>query len=421
MNIDDIGPATSATSAAAAASRFAHRLPPPSTSTLFDTMAATGSMSVNVVNVDVVLSASESDSDSDGDSLRTAGAHGAIGINIDGGHSSSSESSGEESRSVAGAAIGPNVDDDDGDDDENEEEVDDNGEDNDDDDDEEGDEEGDDGGGGDQHNRPSHSAAIVLEPARLLGHTLQLPQELCDDPLVFAEFFSLDTWNGLSATAQAHLQQFLPQFGLPDAEQNADEQARTVMGLLGGLDDGDGIMARFDVTPMRAFQANLEAGNYRPDIARVRAQIRRQQRREQRFQAGERVSRMAKELLVRSERMLRVAYDAPRGVAAARPTAERSFGRAGGGGGGGAATNEQRLSETAAQRRSNKRYYAEIAGILAQTGLVEEEGYGSAEDDGLFPAGVLPEVMTRKTRKYLSGIQVGCVRWWQEMRTSPSY
>lgn len=271
---------------------------------------------------------------------------------------------------------------------------------------------------------------VAMEPARILCETLFLPQELCDNPHIFAEFFSLDTWNGLPAAAQAHLQQFLPQFGgIVDAERTADEQARAVLGLFGGLDDDDNAdstdnsssLSRFGVAPMRVFQANLEEGNYRPDIARVCSVIRRQQRREQRFQECERVSRMAKEMLVRRERLLRSAYDAPPGaangvrrtmvVAAATATALQSAA-----GGGHLNAGQMVPKETAAQRRSRKRYYSHVASIATQAGLAaasadDGDGDENTEDEELCPGG-RPEVMARKTRKYLMGLQVSCSGWF---------
>lgn len=239
--------------------------------------------------------------------------------------------------------------------------------------------------------QPHPHSSVVLEAAEILGQTLQLPQDLCDSKLIFDEFFSLDTWNGLPATAQAHLQQFLPQFGMCDAEQNADEQARTILGLFGGAPTA-GVLERFGVAPMSVLQANLEDGNYRPDIAHVRAVIRRQQRREQRFQEAERVSRMAKELLVRRERLLRQAYDAPPGE---RLRTDRRCGLGG---------VRMLPAETLAQRRSKKRYFSEVAGIAAQCGLVEEDAEVLTDDEQC-PGG-RPEVMARKTRKYLNGILV---------------
>lgn len=222
---------------------------------------------------------------------------------------------------------------------------------------------------------PELTDAIEFEAAALNGHTFNLPVELCENPLIFEEFFSIDTWNALGATAQQHLHQFLPQFAHLSPAENHAEQQHTVLALLGGNPEARHRIDRFGNAPMAQIQANLEAGNYRPDIARARARIEHQKRRERRFQEAERISRMAKELLVRRERLLH-AYDttAPGRPAGSAPNTDWGL----------ASKSHSRWStskssvETSLKERSRKRYYDELASIAKRAGVVGEPEFDEA-------------------------------------------
>lgn len=99
----------------------------------------------------------------------------------------------------------------------------------------------------------------VLEPVRILGHTLELPQDLCEDYGVFKEFFSMKTWEALDDKHREHLKAFLPKF--PDNQE--EEQEKTVKMLFN--------REPFHFTsPLNDFYNNLRQGNYRPDIAKMK-------------------------------------------------------------------------------------------------------------------------------------------------------
>lgn len=200
----------------------------------------------------------------------------------------------------------------------------------------------------------SDQLELSLEPARILKETLELPKGLCDNPSIFNEFFSLDTWNCLPEHMKDQLKPFLPNFAdVCDTEAEAQrEMDETVRQLF-----TDQIM-RFNSAPLTDFQRNLEDGNYRPDISRLRDNIRKSHKREQRFQLCERVSRLAKTLAVSRARLLRVAYE----------TTELS----------GLQRNDRvdgttkKLSVSAAAARAKKRYADEIGSILEDVGLDDE-------------------------------------------------
>lgn len=99
----------------------------------------------------------------------------------------------------------------------------------------------------------------LLEPVSILGHTLELPQELCEDYGIFKEFFSMKTWDSLEDKHKEELTKLLPQF----KDDQEDENEKTLKMLFN--------YEPFHFTsPLSNFYNNLRQGNYRPDIARMR-------------------------------------------------------------------------------------------------------------------------------------------------------
>ncbi len=227
----------------------------------------------------------------------------------------------------------------------------------------------------------SESSSVILEPARILKHQLDLPKGLCDNVNIFNEFFSLDTWNNLPEPIKDHLVNFLPNFST-DPLTNRHEQDATIEQFF-----NNGIH-RFGASPLRDFQKNLEEGNFQPDISRLRSNIQKSLRREQKFQECEHLSRLAKSLVVSRERLLKAAYDSPCG---ATLKVERVF------------HGTNKLSTSAAAMRAKKRYFQDITTISEDVGLNP-----SLSDDENYPEGP-PAQLSRKQRRHLSGIQVSSV------------
>lgn len=229
----------------------------------------------------------------------------------------------------------------------------------------------------------SEMSAIPLEPSRILKQTIELPVGLCENASVFDEFFSLDTWNTLAAPIQDHLKQFLPRFSDNPAINDA-EQTRTVRAFFNNE------LQRFGAAPLLDFQRNLEGGNYRPDIARYRANLQKSQRREQRFQESERISRVAKAAMISREKLLKVAYDAAPGGSLRSARLGTTA----------ADAAMPKLLASAAAQRSRKRYFHEISAIAEDTGLdgllSDVENYADSP----------PVQLTRKQRRHLGGYQV---------------
>lgn len=228
--------------------------------------------------------------------------------------------------------------------------------------------------GSDTSSSCSDQLSLSLEPARILKETLELPKGLCENPSIFQEFFSLDTWQCLPDHMKDQLQPFLPDFGDvcatdAEAQRQTDETVRQLF---------SNQITRFNASPLADFQRNLEEGNYRPDISRLRDNIQKSHKREQRFQLCERVSRLAKTLAVSRARLLRVAYQSTdlSGIKE-EPRANATT---------------KKLSISAAAARAKKRYAEEIGSILEDVGLEDEL---TDEDSG----GERPQVKQPKKAK----------------------
>lgn len=227
----------------------------------------------------------------------------------------------------------------------------------------------------------SDASSRSLEPARILKQNLELPKGLCENKAIFEEFFSLETWNCLPDHMKDQLKPFMPRFTSVTTSPQEEHQQHivTIQKLFSNQ------ITRFQSSPLNDFHQNLEDGNYRPDIARLRANIRKSQRREQRFQQCERISRLAKSLAMSREKLLRAAYDSP-------PNAHLRAGKI---------SPPMKLASSAAALRAKKRYFQEISGIAEDVGMD-----GPLSDDENYPEGP-PTQLSKKQRKHLFGIQVG--------------
>lgn len=212
----------------------------------------------------------------------------------------------------------------------------------------------------------SEQSSQSLEPARILKQNLELPKGLCENVSIFNEFFSPDTWRCLPDHMKDQLKPLLPNFSDVCANDKKETQRETNATLQKLFTNQ---ITRFESSPLIDFQRNLEDGNYRPDISRLRANIKKSQRREQRFQQCERVSQMAKTLVVTREQLLQNAYNGT----ASNETVKRSNKKK---------RTPFKLKTNAAANRSKKRYFDEISKIRAEVGLDSD-----LSDDDIFPDG----------------------------------
>lgn len=223
----------------------------------------------------------------------------------------------------------------------------------------------------------SRKSSQSLEPARILKHTLQLPKGLCENMQIFNNFFSLETWECLPDHIKDQLKNYLPSFDgvTGDAKEEQCEANATVKKLF--LNQ----ITRFDSSPLIDFQKNLEDGNYRPEISRLRANIRKSQRREQRFQQCERVSRLAKSLAIARERLLRSTIKQEKINNKKKQKIDV------------ATTTPQKLINSVASSRARKRYFEEISNLNDYVGL--ETVFSDDENSPNDSASILSKKMKR--------------------------
>lgn len=216
-----------------------------------------------------------------------------------------------------------------------------------------------------------------VETAKILKNYIELPKGLCENANIFNEFFSHKMWSSLPEQVKQHLKvNFLPNF-----PANDELQKEITMQKLFNRET-----FRFGKSPLVEFQKNLEEGNFRPDIAKLQSTIRKNERREQRFVECERISRIAKAVMMSREKLLRAAYNAPPGIV---PKVDRTV------------QNVPRFSSTPAAARAKKRYFQEIQHVVDEVGLD-----GPPSDDENYPEGP-PAQLSRKQKRHLSGIQGG--------------
>lgn len=211
-----------------------------------------------------------------------------------------------------------------------------------------------------------------LEAARILRHSMELPKGLIENPNIFNEFFSLDTWRCLPDHMKEQLRPLLPKFDDVCEPKEAHHETNVTLQKL-----FTNQIKRFDSSPLCTFQQNLDEGNYRTEISRLRGNIKKSQRREQRFQNCERISQLAKSLVVSREQLLRSAQE---GKSAKRSHKRKAL---------------PQLTASEAAIRSRKRYIDEISKIRQEVGLDSE----LSEDDRM-------DEPIKKTKRSMTNNQV---------------
>ncbi|KAF6211955.1 hypothetical protein GE061_012472 [Apolygus lucorum] len=59
---------------------------------------------------------------------------------------------------------------------------------------------------GSSYHSDDSSQSGRMESARILGETFHFPQGLCDNPEIFKEVLSIDTWNNFTPEQRQHLE-----------------------------------------------------------------------------------------------------------------------------------------------------------------------------------------------------------------------
>ncbi|EEB14431.1 nfrkb, putative [Pediculus humanus corporis] len=135
-----------------------------------------------------------------------------------------------------------------------------------------------------------------------MGEQFELPQGLAENADIFKEFFSISTWQSLSPSDQAHLQQFLPSF----PENDSYEKNVTLKRLFNRENFKFG-------SPLVTFFNNLQNGHFRPDIAHLRCLMKKAERRQYREQRKRHCFELLKEVIVGRREVLEAAYNSPLG------------------------------------------------------------------------------------------------------------
>ncbi|XP_075976677.1 uncharacterized protein LOC142976945 isoform X2 [Anticarsia gemmatalis] len=210
----------------------------------------------------------------------------------------------------------------------------------------------------------------VMEPVRILGQSLELPQELCEDYSVFKEFFSIKTWDALEDKHKEELSKYLPKF----TENEEEEKEKTIKMLFNH--------EPFHFTsPLDNFYNNLRQGNYRPDIAKMRKFLLKARAKQQRQKIKSYYAKLLPEVLLSRERVLAAVKAAPPGPVPNLPLLppKRSY----------------KNNYKPIYLRAKQRYFEELAAIRSEVG-------GDESDDENYPEGP-PEQSVRKRKQITSG------------------
>ncbi|XP_046967985.1 nuclear factor related to kappa-B-binding protein isoform X1 [Vanessa cardui] len=213
----------------------------------------------------------------------------------------------------------------------------------------------------------------VTEPVRILGHTLELPQELCEDYSIFKEFFSMKTWDSLEDKHKEYLKEFLPTF-----PENDEEEKETTIKMLFNFEP-----FHFK-SPLNQFFGNLRQGNYRPDIARMRKFLMKARAKQQKHKTKSYYAKMLPEVLISRERLLAAAKALPPGPVPFLPTLPPK--------------PSPRNNYKPMYVRARQRYFEELAAIWSEVG-------GEESEDENYPEG--PPENTFKKRKTMHSGQIG--------------
>lgn len=134
------------------------------------------------------------------------------------------------------------------------------------------------------------------------NETFKFPRNILENPMIFKEFFSNETWKSLPENYRLYLKnKYLPNF--PD--DNSFEQEKSVHMLFSNN------IKRFNKNAFYEAYKRLEEGNFRPEIFHLRNCIAKSRRREQKFDEYERISQLAKYLMIAREKLLCNAYNRP--------------------------------------------------------------------------------------------------------------
>ncbi|KAJ0176108.1 hypothetical protein K1T71_008282 [Dendrolimus kikuchii] len=229
---------------------------------------------------------------------------------------------------------------------------------------------GDSSSSSDSSSGSSEGEEETTEPVRILGHSLELPQELCEDYSVFKEFFSMKTWESLEDNHKEQLMDYLPKFTANDKE----EKEKTIKMLF--------THEPFHFTsPLSDFYNNLRQGNYRPDIAKMRKFLIKARAKQQRHKIKSYYAKLLPEVLISRERLLAAAKAAPPGPIPSLPLLP---------------PKPPKNNYKPVYLRARQRYFEELTAIRSEVG-------GEISDDDNYPEG--PPEQARK-RKQINPLHV---------------
>lgn len=197
-------------------------------------------------------------------------------------------------------------------------------------------------------------------------------KNLCQNPAVFAEFFSLATWNDLPEPVRSSLGSLVPA-----AAYSASVIGGPIEALLSGK------LSRFGVNPLtQTVRKKLAGEHFRPGIVALERSKAKAERREHRFQERERLSSTARKLLSARENLLVAAsYSIP----VQHPIGRRTV-------------IKNAMYTPANISRAKKRYLQEINATFEQLGQLDSDDESCGE-------GVV-NYLPRKQRRYFGSVQV---------------
>ncbi|CAK1543121.1 unnamed protein product [Leptosia nina] len=217
----------------------------------------------------------------------------------------------------------------------------------------------------DSSSETSDSEEEIVEPVRILGQNFELPQDLCEDPALFKEFFSMKTWESLEDKHKEQLKELLPKF-----TKNDEEEKETTIKMLFNHEP-------FSFTsPLTSLFKNLRQGNFRPDIARMRKFLTKARSKQQRHKVKTYYAKLLPEVLISRERLLAVAKASPPGTLPPVPMLPPK--------------PSSKLNYKPLYVRARHRYFEELSAIWSEVGCQDSE-------DENYPEG--PPEHLKKRRK----------------------
>uniref|UniRef100_A0A0A9VY26 Nuclear factor related to kappa-B-binding protein n=1 Tax=Lygus hesperus TaxID=30085 RepID=A0A0A9VY26_LYGHE len=146
---------------------------------------------------------------------------------------------------------------------------------------------------GSSYHSDDSSQSGRMESARILGETFHFPQGLCDNPEIFKEVLSIDTWNNFTLEQRQHLENFLPSF-----PENDEEEKEKTLGLLFNREN-----IKFG-NPLTDFHNQLQSAYFRPDLARMRSLLRKAQYKDYKRAERWRIFELLKSVLSSRQRLV---------------------------------------------------------------------------------------------------------------------